>query len=183
MSPTRILKWGLPLLIAGLIISVAVQARRARRVNPFAELRDAVASDPPLSPGHAGLARDGRSACSYCHVAKAAPPPMFMRWGGVGWERSAPAVVPDTAVCLSCHDGALASMASVHGPQSHPIGVDYALAARKSPERFNDIAALGEVRLEDGKVGCLSCHAVHKPSDASSRRTVIESSCQTCHRL
>lgn len=107
---------------------------------------------------------------------------MFMRWGGIGWERSAPAA-PDTAVCLSCHDGALASAASVHGPQSHPIGVDYALARLKSPERFNDIAARGDIRLEDGKIGCLSCHAIHMSSGGSNRRTVIESSCETCHRL
>lgn len=176
-------KWDLLLLIVAVAVAaVAVEVRRIQRVRSYSEMRDAVASDPPLSPGHAGLARGGRSACGFCHAGAATSAPMFMRWGGIGWERDAPAV-PDTAVCLSCHDGALASAASVHGPQSHPIGIGYALARLKSPDRFNDIAARGDIRLEDGKIGCLSCHAVHMPSGGSGRRTVIESSCETCHRL
>lgn len=172
--------WRLLLLLSGIIASVLVEVRHIRRDRSYRDLRDAVSSDPPLSPGHAGLARDGRSACGYCHVDVAALPSNHARWGGVGWERGVPAV-PDTAVCLSCHDGALASEASVHGPNSHPIGIDYALARQQFPDRFNDITAASEIRLEDGRIGCLSCHAIHRPADGSNRHAIIESSCQACH--
>ena len=104
-----------------------------------------------------------------------------MQWGGSGWGRGAPAI-PGTAVRLSCHDGTLESAAAVHGPRSHPIGIDYALAKQKSPGRFNDLAVGSGIRLDGGKIGCLSCHAIHEYA-AGGRRTVIESSCEACHRL
>ena len=174
-------RWASALLIIGLIAAFTVRAGHRARAVLDPDLRDAVASDPPLSPGHAGLGRAGLSSCQACHKGTAPVRPVFMRWGGSAWEHSGPAA-PDTATCLSCHDGTQASAASVHGPTSHPIGVDYAQAWRKSPERFNDITALRDIRLDNGKIGCLSCHAVHKLSDGG-RKTVIESSCQSCHRL
>jgi predicted CXXCH cytochrome family protein len=83
----------------------------------------------------------------------------------------------DSYTCLGCHDGVLAKnvtspyqdLAVSLGPLSpvgygnhqanHPIGMDYAASFLKQRGALRPMAALPpSVRLEDGRVGCISCH-------------------------
>lgn len=74
--------------------------------------------------------------------------------------------------CLSCHDGSLSIDALIENPVqageydhgndiglSHPIGVSHIEATKKYYGAYRKIEKLPqEIRLFDGKVGCVSCH-------------------------
>lgn len=74
--------------------------------------------------------------------------------------------------CLLCHDGSVATDALVEKPLfageydhtnniglSHPIGVSHREATEKYFGAYRKIEKLPqEIRLFDGKVGCVSCH-------------------------
>ena len=72
--------------------------------------------------------------------------------------------------CMVCHDGtgargvplkAAGSPLQIRGIRTvnHPVGMDYAAAAARRPRGLRAPASLPpEVRLVDGKVGCVSCH-------------------------
>lgn len=102
--------------------------------------------------------------------------------------------------CLSCHDGALASQATVHVGEwvhqesmidndmgTHPIGVDYEKARTANPYR-SDLTPIGlvdpRIKFFDGKVGCGSCHDpysnVEQDLVMSNRGSRL---CLACHAL
>lgn len=173
-------------------------------------LRDAPTKN--LAQRHAVLASKGESACSLCHgshrniVIQAA-------WGGnfpkhvedvavqAGMEpyRADPEVaaapsgepealsygVPASAVCLSCHDGTLDKGSKAFGNHggNHPIGIDYRIAMMKNPSDYNTPDENRGIRLEAGRIGCVSCHRMHARSADISSMGVSHASCQTCHRL
>ena len=149
------------LIAAAVLAGAAATLRRSPQPIPSWAMRDAMASQPPLSLAHAGLGGEG-SSCKLCHLS------------------SSGFAAPSTAVCLSCHDGSLASSVSVH---AHPVGIEYALSLRSAPDRFNDPAARADIHLESGAIGCVSCHRVHQQPEGSSRTGVVESACEACHRL
>ena len=74
--------------------------------------------------------------------------------------------------CLSCHDGVNASETRVKtagewdnpsdfGNLSHPLGVDYDLAA-SGKSALKPVALIpSQIVLPEGKVGCESCHNLH----------------------
>jgi predicted CXXCH cytochrome family protein len=109
----------------------------------------------------------------------------------------------DTFTCLGCHDGALArNVTSPYqdpavslGPLStvgygdhqgnHPIGMDYAASFLKKRSALRPMAALPlSVRLEDGRVGCISCHNSSSSPPAklalANERSTL---CVACHNL
>ena len=64
--------------------------------------------------------------------------------------------------CLGCHAD-MQQKIKVHG--SHPVGLDLATASASAPGRYRalaDVSAAG-LTLQDGKVGCLTCHDLASP--------------------
>jgi predicted CXXCH cytochrome family protein len=92
---------------------------------------------------------------------------------------------PSTA-CMQCHDGTAgpgvpAEMAG-GGGRSHPVGVDYADAAYRKPERYNPASSLPrDVPLVEGRIACTTCHdgALTTPQHVVQRPGL----CLACHRL
>lgn len=110
--------------------------------------------------------------------------------------------VTPSQVCLGCHDGTIARDVLVRdvtlpfthaGAGSvwererragHPIGSDYGRLASDRRARLRRPAFLDPaIKLEDGRVGCLSCHDLGSPRRA--RLAVIGggSLCLACHDL
>jgi len=85
----------------------------------------------------------------------------------------------DSMTCLGCHDGLIARDAS-----GHPIGRAYDAAALDD-RRLRPRAILPEaVTLEDGRVGCISCH---DPASALPARLTMPNRgsalCFACHAM
>jgi predicted CXXCH cytochrome family protein len=83
--------------------------------------------------------------------------------------------------CEACHDGVIASEVKL----SHPIGIDYRLSELKSRGRLREISQLsGEIYLEDGRIGCLSCHKADSRFPAKLVTSNAGSAlCFSCHNL
>jgi len=77
----------------------------------------------------------------------------------------------DSRTCLGCHDGTSATGVAYQRPEelgrtgrsamhtSHPVDVDYRLAATRKPGMLHPAAALPEnLMLPSGKVTCVTCH-------------------------
>jgi predicted CXXCH cytochrome family protein len=91
--------------------------------------------------------------------------------------------------CLSCHDGTLSKTPQVEvtqgvwqhgsGQESHPIGVEYPRSGDfQYPESLP-----GEIRLFDGKVGCLSCHEMYsKENNKLALNNNRSRLCFSCHK-
>lgn len=118
----------------------------------------------------------GRAFCSSCHQDQSAAG-SWKHAGAISYAHMNGRLIQEKALgmldlfsveCLSCHDGVIAKMASGADVRagnfqhstiglSHPVGVAYPRPSLKND--FVDAAGLPpEIRLFDGKVGCLSCH-------------------------
>ncbi len=103
-------------------------------------------------------------------------------------------------VCLECHDGVMArnvrvglrpafgsSSASVierERREGHPIGMDYAKAAAVPGARLRRVSTLDPaIRLDNGRVGCTSCHDISSPRPANLVRPARGGLCLGCHEL
>jgi predicted CXXCH cytochrome family protein len=121
----------------------------------------------------------GRDFCISCHRELSGGKEFFEHKLVIGVAHLEPKYyISDTSVpidsislkCLGCHDGTIGKLAEStivgqgewqHGRSiglSHPIGVDYRLAANlnrelRAPENLNPA-----IKLFEGKVGCGSCH-------------------------
>ena len=165
----------------------------------FSDLRDAVSDHRHralLGAGHSSLSC---ASCHFAHPAKA-PRPLWQKEGRIDSalfaRESELAGGAKTSLCLSCHDGTVAPSLQAHGGSlggdrfavlgsnpsaNHPVGVDYMAVLRRDPGSYNDPAMNARIVLEEGRVGCLSCHASHDLSSVSAgnvRREV----CIDCHR-
>ncbi len=145
--------------------------------------------------GHAA----GRTFCSICHNEALL---------GAGWrhtvvvnyahtpgefvQNSDGGVLDEHSVeCLSCHDGVISKLSGVeiHSGEfkhsvglSHPVGVAYPLMSPKND--FVDKSGLPEeIKLFQGKVGCLSCHSPYGGGKSllvvENRRSTL---CLACHK-
>lgn len=90
--------------------------------------------------------------------------------------------------CLSCHDGTVSQLPQIAVKQgvwqhetgeSHPIGVNYPRS-----DEFKPCESLPkEIRLFDGKIGCLSCHEVYgKEKNMLAMNNLRSRLCLTCHK-
>ncbi len=149
----------------------------------------------------AGLLRGhatGRSFCFSCHNDEI----LGANWrhklsvsyahaSGRLEESGSGSLDPYSVECLSCHDGVISKTESFeisagdfqHGiGLSHPVGVEYPQMSPKNDFIARD--ALGdEVRLFDGKVGCLSCHTPYgKEKGFLVKNNRGSALCLSCHR-
>ena len=90
----------------------------------------------------------------------------------------------DTHSCMGCHDGTIAdNITSLD--QSHSVGIDYRLAQIRSRGALRDPSLLdAAIKLENGLVGCTSCH----DQDSQLRAGLVMSNagsrlCFSCHNL
>jgi len=139
----------------------------------------------------------GRAFCDICHNSEA----LESKWRhqtAIQYAHPYGKLIqdPDGALldkysieCLSCHDGTVSKFPRVevkkgiwqHGiGDSHPIGIDY--------PRSNDLtdpeSLPKEVRLFNGRVGCLSCHEIY----SKERNMLVMNNrgsrlCMTCHKM
>jgi len=103
----------------------------------------------------------------------------------------------DTRTCLGCHDGTSATGVAYQRPSelgrsgqsamhsSHPVDVDYQLAAMKKPGLLHPSGGLPEnLLLPHGKVTCVTCH-----DGASREKNHVSVSmsrsrlCSSCHSI
>ncbi|MBI5240459.1 MAG: hypothetical protein HY926_08290 [Elusimicrobia bacterium] len=164
-----------------------------------AGLRDSLNAGMTLPAGdvHARLAASAAQTCVLCHQARSASAVQPLWGGGGSWAADGAQAysAPESGVCLSCHDGSLAgnsgSYVDVEGSRyvpgrpmdfraGHPVGVQYLAAYMTRTDAFHHPSEPG-VRLENGKVGCISCHSIHSPPEPGARQGIIESACVSCH--
>ncbi|MDD5303546.1 MAG: hypothetical protein PHS14_10610 [Elusimicrobia bacterium] len=189
------------LVFASLVAALALRAPRAslapRPSGDFIDLHDAVGDHATmLSAGHASFSC---ASCHFAHTTKA-PRPLWQTQGSmdaaVFSRDSEQAGGVKTGLCMSCHDGTVAPTIKAHSlspgsvrlssqgadlSANHPVGVDYMAALRRDPGSYNDPAMNARIVLEDGMVGCVSCHATHDIS-AVSAGNVRPEVCIECHR-
>lgn len=180
--------------LAFLALVAALVPRAPRPVEDLSDLRDAVGDHRAmLSGGHSSL---GCASCHFAHPAKA-PRPLWQTRGGADSllfaRESEAAGGVKTGLCMSCHDGTIAPVIKAHSLSgaaraaapgadpgaNHPVGVDYMAALRRDPGSYNDPAMNARIMLEDGKVGCVSCHAAHDVT--ASAGNVRPEVCVDCH--
>ena len=174
----------------------ALAPRSSRPVDDFTGLRDAVGDHAMmLSAGHASF---GCAACHFAHAAKAQRP-VWQKQGdndSTLFARDADAAGGvKTGLCLSCHDGTVASALKAHTVVSgdarqlyqavdlgadHPVDVDYVAALRRDPEDYNDPGMNARIVLEEGRSD-VPRHATHDLS-AVSAGNVRPEVCIECHR-
>ncbi len=148
----------------------------------------------------------GRPFCISCHRSLGDPTaplqhnmaadsahgePRFQETG----SRSLP-IDLESMECMGCHDGSIAGLAEStirgsgvweHSSEigiTHPIGVDYAVAAATNPS-FAPIGSLDPaIRLYAGRIGCGSCHS---PYSKNHKLLVIDNRgsnlCLQCHKV
>ncbi|OGS01761.1 MAG: hypothetical protein A2V88_12540 [Elusimicrobia bacterium RBG_16_66_12] len=187
-------------IVVGALLYLA--ARGPWPDGDFKDLRDSVGDHGSrLSAGHASLGA-GASSCVFCHFPHQtkALRPLWLKEGkhdNADFGRdSLQGGASKSELCMSCHDGAVAPSLRAHfidssddGSQSHasgagsnhPVGADYLAAFRRDPESYNDPTLNPKIFLEEGKVGCVSCHATHDLS-AVSVSSVRREVCIECHR-
>lgn len=123
----------------------------------------------------------------------------------------------ESARCMQCHNGSKGKAVGLkhadsamtftnHGSSNHPVGMSYASYARKDPASYIDPVSLdSRVKLENGKVTCISCHETKKSNSHSTGVTLVDNAsaatntcastkalttgpsqtrlCMTCHAL
>jgi len=181
----------------------------------------------PVAPGFTGSAHDFfgpmasmETRCAPCHATSSAVPDQSRAvLGPIDRREDTPAltrarlvsaesrwqIAESTRLCLSCHDGVLASEivggghdadlfaagALVNLRRDHPVGVEYprtgrsAGASRRDFEPIARLATEGAIKLPGGRVECISCHDPHAAFGhpdmlvKSNRRSAL---CLSCHR-
>lgn len=193
-----------PLSVLAALAAVFLLSKEAGRIVYVPRLLPIEARDS--LNGWADLAQIHEKAgqeetCSWCHLEgrrdmargiasdprrwlASTKPASFQTAGTVGSE-----------VCLSCHDGSLASAgativrttlsargASHDSPADHPIGMQYSAALSRSPSEYNAPVSPADIRLDAGRVGCTSCHLGHgRNGRLGGPFAVSEQVCSTCH--
>lgn len=138
----------------------------------------------------------GRSFCSLCHTSENTNAnwqhqtaiPYAHSFGKLLQTADGAPLDKLSTECLSCHDGTVSQFPQIAVKQgiwrheigeSHPIGVDYP----RSNEFTSPEALPKEIRLFDGKIGCLSCHEVYdKKYNMLSMNNNRSRLCLACHK-
>jgi hypothetical protein len=146
-----------------------------------------------------------RDFCARCHTADADRSSAGLHWLAVGRAHVRESATTagglldaESRRCMGCHDGVNArefanstpyrrGSMSVGDPRhNHPIGVEYPAVPRVgSASGLRPVSMLpGNLRLPEGKVGCVSCHDLYA-ADRYHLAMPIEASrlCLACHNL
>lgn len=162
------------------------------------DLRDAPADFADLAQLHDRVGTKG-SRCAWCHTEWQPGGGSLALKDSARWIASA---APTTAVpsvvrshvCLSCHDNSLAvdreaatsrklGFLSNDPASNHPIGVSYREVSLRQPKEYHH-ASSPNIRLEDGKVGCISCHVGHSRNGRiAGPAAITHGLCLDCHNL
>jgi len=71
-----------------------------------------------------------------------------------------------TRQCIRCHAGEIKAGIAFHsGGSDHPVGMDYASLAQKNPSLVQASKLNPRLRLENGKIGCLTCHVPYEKTN------------------
>lgn len=139
--------------------------------------------------------------CGACHESTstaAAAPPLWSASAGapITAGRIGGARLRMSQLCLSCHDGAMATgvapqaSGGLASASNHPVGVPYAVDAFRHGLRDASIwpsglgGTIAEDLLVDGRVECVSCHTTHDEDGGHGRLRVdnlASALCLTCH--
>jgi hypothetical protein len=98
---------------------------------------------------------------------------------------------PISQTCMKCHDGSRATKVDLRRAGSpvtfdqlmrttnHPIGMRYLDSYKNKPREYISPASMREdVKIIDGKIGCLSCHHQKQTVLASkSNEIILEEEC------
>jgi predicted CXXCH cytochrome family protein len=120
-----------------------------------------VADQAGLAPNAPGAAS---KVCFSCHDGTVASSVDSSQWAG-----------PGSAVIPAMGTGGLAS----HGPDAHPVGIDYASTHSRSGN-------LSQTMLSNGRVECTSCHDVHNIYTVGGRsmtKVDMSTACRNCHDM
>ncbi|MFQ5424554.1 MAG: cytochrome c3 family protein [Phycisphaerae bacterium] len=178
--------------------------------------------DGSVHPGLTGSAHDFygpdvpfETRCTPCH-APPTPTTQPHLWDPFArqrhrrlLERPRRQLAGGSLLCLSCHDGTIASEtvggggggdiravgAPVNPRRDHPVGVEYPRNGRKPGRNrsrtrrdfvpISKLESQGTIRLTNGRVECTSCHDPHNALGypaflvMSNRRSAL---CLSCHR-
>ncbi|MFO0974133.1 MAG: cytochrome c3 family protein [Phycisphaerae bacterium] len=204
---------GSPLPVAAPVVP-QTSAASAPQIGTVPPPRDPAPALPGFSNSRhdfLGPAAPLAQRCAPCHGSP--PPPVWTRLPrdardprGQVLAGAEPAwrVADSTALCLSCHDGSLASAvdcgddgrefvaraALVQPHRDHPVGVEYPRSGhdrrtfRRQYAPIAQLTAEGRIRLPNGRVECVSCHDPHNALGIpgmlvkSDRRSAL---CLSCH--
>lgn len=97
--------------------------------------------------------------------------------------------------CMQCHDGSSAKVIVLkdadtpmqiigHRNANHPVGLVYREYAISKPGSYVSPEDLDErIVLENGNVGCISCHESRLSEDRSVQASINEQTCQSTGAL
>ncbi len=75
---------------------------------------------------------------------------------------------PASTKCVGCHEGVLSGgVVSHRGGTTHPVGVDYLELSRRNPSLVPPEKLNKAMPLEDGRIGCLTCHVPYDSKNHS----------------
>lgn len=182
--------------VATLLVWAAFSSPVALEVP--SDLRDSPKDFADLAGLHEGVAGGG-NRCAWCHAEWRPGGGSLALQDSARWIASAAPATSSPApvtshVCLSCHDNSLAVDREDPASQAlkllgsdpagnHPIDVSYREASQRRPGEYHD-ASSPDVRLEGGKVGCISCHVGHSRNGRiAGPSSTTHRICQNCHNL
>jgi len=148
------------------------------------DLRDALNASN-VQTFHPSITGNPSSDCATCHIPKQQVIQAGLWAGSAITGSNFLAVTPEhtsneTRMCTSCHDGSVSHKIGLNGPSGeHPMGMDYAAVYDRDPQNFVS-PYNSPIKLENGKVGCLSCHAVHE--NTGYKANARPNNCRTCHK-
>jgi hypothetical protein len=150
------------------------------------DLRDAPNSQN-VETFHPSITGNPGMDCAFCHQSQKRTVIQAGLWmssaftGDTFIESSGDATSEGTRTCVSCHDGTIDHKIGLNGPRGeHPMGMDYFDAYNREPAKYVS-PYNNPIKLEDRKVGCVSCHAIHENTGhiANARPR----NCLICHKM
>lgn len=166
------------LIAAALVLFAALWTGRAPSGTVESDLRDALRSDGT----EVQVYHPGGEDCAMCHTSRggAARSGLWMTTTASPESAQGGTLGPaSTRACLSCHDGTVSHRIYQNGVQGeHPVGTDYFQAYDRAPRKFVS-PYNSRIHLEDGRIGCVSCHAVHERTGYAANAR--PNNCGICH--
>lgn len=101
--------------------------------------------------------------------------------------------IHSSKLCLSCHDGTIASDQAINMNEgekissgfdldkNHPVSIDYNTAlSRKGLKKLHHPSTINPLKLYNGKVECATCHNIHQSFQLRMSKKDL---CFRCHNM